>query len=198
VDIYVTNVAVANSVFTYTALSTILPPTFPGLPSSGSAITNFAVNPAQPLVLGAVSPNIVGNSAVLKFAQDITRPTNGTTKTLFWSYLFSVAQKGQTGAGNIGRYMGFLASSNLSEGWIGNAPVVGAAYTNWNAMFNAFGTATNKYFGHGVLNGAPEYLEPCDNSSGKAYATPPTTYSANYGAPYFMVGEYVFLPTNIV
>jgi hypothetical protein len=198
VDIYVTNAAVANSVFTYTALSTILPPTFPGLPSSGSAITNFAVNPAQPLVSGAVSPNIVGNSAVLKFVQDITRSTNGTTNTLFWSYLFSVAQKGQTGAGNIGRYMGFLASSNLNEGWIGNAPVAGAAYTNWNSMFNSFGTATNKNFGHGVFNGAPEYLEPCDNSSGKAYATPPTTYSATYGAPYFMVGEYVFMPTNVV
>jgi hypothetical protein len=198
VDIYVTNVAVANSVFTYTALSTILPPTFPGLPSSGNAITNFAVNPAQPLVSGAVSPNIVGNSAVLKFAQDITRPTNGTTKTLFVSYLFSVAQKGQTGAGNIGRYLGFLASSNLNEGWIGNAPVAGAAYTNWNALFNAFGTTTNKYFGHGVFNGGPEYIEPCDNSSGKAYTTPPTTFSVAFGAPCLIVGEYVFLPTNVV
>src|ERR1035441_9130777 len=161
VDIYVTNVAVANSVFTYTALSTILPSTFPGLPSIGNAITNFAVNPAQPLVSGAVSPNIVGNSAVLKFAQDITRPTNGT-KSLFVSYLFSIAQKGQTGTGNVGRYLGFLASSNLNEGWTGTGPVTGAAYTNWAALFNTYGTSSTspKYFGHGVFNGTPDYIEP--------------------------------------
>jgi hypothetical protein len=202
-DIDVTNMN-AGSPFTTTALSSILPTSFPGYPS-GSAITTFVVNPAQPLCSGNTitpsgtnSPNIVGNSAVLTFAQDITRPTDGTAKTLFWSYLFSVAQKGQTASGNIGRYLGFLASSNLNEGWIGNAPVAGAAYTNWSALFNTFGATTPKYFGHGVFNPGSEEIEPCDNSSGKDYTTPPTTFSVTLGAPNFIVGEYVFLPTTVV
>ena len=38
--------------------------------------------------------NIVGNCAVLKFANDITRPTSGS-KTLYVSYLLNLAQPGQ-------------------------------------------------------------------------------------------------------
>jgi hypothetical protein len=205
-DIYVTNYS-DSSVFTSDALSSILPAGFPGLPAAGSSINILCVNPAQLLVSNAVSPNIVGNSAVLKFAQDITRPTSGV-KTLFVSYLFSIAQKGQTGTGNVGRYLGFLASSNLNEGWLGTGPVPGAAYTNWAALFNTYGTSSTspKYFGHGVFNGAPEYIQPPDSSAGKNPSSTPTTFSVNYNQPYLIVGEFVFtangtatLPdTNIV
>ncbi len=183
-DIYVTNASSATSVFTETALSSVLPSTFPGFPASGSAITTFAVNPAQPLV----SPNIVGNSAVLTFSQDFSRPASGT-KTLYVSYLFSVAQKGQTGAGNVGRYLGFLAATNLVEG-----TGTSGAYQSWTNLFNTFGTSSTspKYFGHGAFNGAPEYIEPCDSSAGKNPATPPTTFSVSYNTPNFIVGEFVF------
>lgn len=208
VDIYVTNYS-AGSVFTHTALSSILPAGFPGFPAAGSSINIMAVNPAQPLAPGATlygsNPNIVGNSAVLHFAQDITRPTNGT-KTLFVSYLFSVAQKGQTGAGNVGRYLGFLAASNLNEGWTGSGPVPGAAYTNWASLFNTFGTSASspKYVGHGAFNGSPEYIEAPDSSAGKNPASPPSTFAVNYNQPYLIVGEFVLTTggaiadTNIV
>ena len=83
-----------TTVFTESALSALLPPTFPGYPASGGAITNLAENPAQPFIWNgtayAVNPNIVGNSAVLKFAQPIIRPASGT-KTVYVSYLLSVA-----------------------------------------------------------------------------------------------------------
>ncbi|HVM47347.1 MAG TPA: immunoglobulin domain-containing protein [Candidatus Acidoferrum sp.] len=179
-DINVTNYG-AGSMFTYTALSSILPAGFPGLPSPGGAITIFCVNPAQP---GAPA-GVVGNSAVLNFAQDISRPTSGT-KTLFFSYLFSVAQKGQTGSGNVGRYLGVVASTNTA--------LPNSFYTTWASFFNAFGTAgtSPKYFGHGVFNGSPDYIEPPDSSNGKNPATPPTTFSVSYNQPYFIVGEFVF------
>ena len=101
-----------STVFTYSALSSLLPSSFPGFPPSGGYITNMVENPAQPFIYngaGYFVTNIVGNSAVLKFAQDITRPTSGT-KTLFVSYLFNLAQQGQLGGGNNGRY---LASSRM-------------------------------------------------------------------------------------
>ena len=198
VDVYVTNYS-AGSVFTAAALGSILPNGFPGLPSAGNSINILCVNPAQPLVGGAASANIVGNSAVLKFAQDITRPTSGT-KTLFVSYLFSVAQKGQAGPNNVGRYLGFLASTNLVE--------PSASYTTWAQMFNTFGTTATspKNFGHGILAPSGIELEPPDSSAGKSPASGPTTFPLSFNTPYFIVGEFVFttsgttsLPdTNIV
>ena len=194
VDIYVTNYS-AGSVFTDTALGSILPPGFPGLPSAGSSINVLCVNPAQP----AANANIVGNSAVLTFAQDITRPTSGT-KTLYISYLWSVAQKGQSGPNNVGRYLGFLASTNLVE--------PSASYPTWSSLFNTFGTSATspKYFGHGVIGSGPENLEPYDSSAGKNPNPAPATFPLAYNTPYFIVGAFVFttsgttsLPdTNIV
>ena len=108
IDILVTNYLA--SPFTATALANLLPATFPGFPASGQAITMMAVNPAQPII----GTTIVGNSAVLIFANDVTRPASGT-KTLYLSYLFAVAQQGQLGTGNDGRYLAFLAASNLYE-----------------------------------------------------------------------------------
>src|ERR1035437_6702951 len=65
------------TIFTSSALSSLLPSTFPGFPAAGTSITNMVENPAQPVIWSgtnyAVSPNIVGNSAVLTFSQDITR-----------------------------------------------------------------------------------------------------------------------------
>ena len=55
---------------------------FPGYPAAGGAITNFVENPAQPLVNNAENSSTVGDKHVLRFSQDITRPTSGT-KTLF-------------------------------------------------------------------------------------------------------------------
>ncbi len=127
----------------------------------------------------------MGNSAVLIFANDITRPTSGT-KTLFWSYLFSVAQKGQAGPNNVGRYLAFVASTNLVE--------PSASYTTWASMFNTFGTSATspKNFGHGILGPSGIELEPPDTSAGKSPASAPATFPLNYNTPYFIVGEFVF------
>src|SRR6202012_5571219 len=101
--------------FTAPALTPLLPATFPGFPAAGQSITNVLINPAQPTLAGAANPNIIGNSAVLIFNQDITRPATGT-KTIYVSYLFSLAQQGQLGTGNDARYMNFVAASNTVEG----------------------------------------------------------------------------------
>ena len=132
-----------NNIFTSANLASLLPSTFPGFPASGG-IAPIVENPAQPWLwytnAAKFTPtNIVGNSAVLKFAQDITRPASGT-KTLFVSYLFNLAQAGQLGGGNNGRYLAFVASTNLVEGTNLGPTVV--AFTNFNAMFNNFGTST--------------------------------------------------------
>lgn len=209
------DIALINNpnIFTSTALSPLLPASFPGFPASG-AISTMAENPAQPLVYtitsttyttngGVITTNnnygfstlagIVGNSAVLNFSQDITRPASGT-KTVYVSYLLSVVQQGQAGAGNDGRYLAFLCKSNLVEG-AGTA----GAYQNWWQMFNTFGVATTYgvaapvYASHGLFShtaGTSTYYEPCDSSTGKS--TSSTTFSGNYGTPVFVVGAYQF------
>ena len=203
-DIDVTN----NSapIFNYTALSSILPASFPGLPSVGNSINIMVVNPAQ-----VANANTVGNSAVLHFAQDITRPTSGT-KTLYVSYLFDLAQQGQLGAGNNGRYFGFLASTNLNEGFTNNpaGPVTGAAYTNWGALFNTFNgnTAAGVHYpSHGLLNkSGGYYIGACDSAVGSPGAGlnwSSTPLTGTYGTPIFVVGAYVLnsgtsKDTNIV
>jgi hypothetical protein len=63
-----------TSIFTASALSSLLPATFPGFPQAGGAITNFVENPAQPLYNGNES-NLVGNSAVLQFSCLIFSPS---------------------------------------------------------------------------------------------------------------------------
>jgi len=193
-----------TSIFTSANVGTLLPTGFPGNPAAGQSITNFIENPAQPYIYtnGAhpgysVEGYVVGNSAVLTFAQDIVRPATGT-KTLYISYLFVDAQLGQTGTGNDGRYLGFLAQSNLVEG-IGTA----GYYANWDLLFNTFtnnppGAATvfPHYFGHGVLedNGTTLYLGPCDSSAGKAFGN--TGFTTAFNTPSFMVGAYVMVSTN--
>ena len=136
---------------------------------------------------------MIGNSAVLKFASDITRPTNGV-KTLYVSYLFSVAQQGALGGGNDGRYMAFLASSNLVEG-LGS----GGVYTNWTGMFNTYGSASNvaptttRFIGHGIIQqtaNASFYMGACDTAAGKEFVT--TALTNGFGAPAFVVGAYTF------
>ena len=201
-----------STIFTYSLVSGLLPSTFPGFPPSNGYITNMVENPAQPRVWnGSVYTvtNIMGNSAVLKFASDITRPISGT-KTLFVSYLFSLAQQGQMATGNNGRYLAFLASSNLSEGWTGTGPVAGAFYTNWGSMFNSFNIpgGTNRYPCHGLLSataGSTYYIGACDSSTGKNWSS--TANVGSYNTPIFVVGEYVLgsggtnssvMDTNIV
>lgn len=182
-----------NNIFTSANLASLLPSTFPGFPASGG-IAPIVENPAQPFLwytnAGKFSQtNIVGNSAVLKFAQDITRPTTGAPKTLFVSYLFNLAQAGQLGGGNNGRYLAFVASTNLVEGTNLGPSVV--AFTNWAAMFNSYGTSSNHYASHGLLadNGTTYYIGACDSSKGLNWATSPLT--GLYGSPIFVVGEYV-------
>jgi hypothetical protein len=130
---------------------------------------------------------IVGDSAVLQFSQDIPRPGSGV-KTVFVSYLFYTTQQGQMGAGNDGRYMGFLCQTNLVEGH-----GTSGAYQGWTNMFNAFGTVSPKYATYaGFLKtaGASYYLEPCD--AGKGLSTSTTTFYQNFGTPVFVVGAYQF------
>jgi len=161
-------------------------------------------NAAQPLIWNgtayAESGYIVGNSAVLKFASPVTRPTSGT-KTVYVSYLFNLAQVGQLGTGNNGRYLAFLASTNLNEGWTNTyssppgppGPVTGAAYTNWAALFNTYNGATATgvhYPSHGLLaRTGGYYIGGCDSSAGKNWST--TLLTGTYGTPIFVVGAYV-------
>lgn len=179
-DVLVTNNS--SSPFTATALSSLLPTTFPGYPAS--AITVTAVNPSQP---GAAA-NTVGNSAVLVFASDFTRPTSGT-KTLYMSYLVSFAQKGQLGAGNDGRYLALLASSNCVE--------PSSAYPYWGNLFNTFG-GSPRYAAHGLLDvsATSAYIAPCDCTAGKDFSTSifqaPLGANSPSGAPVFVVGRYTF------
>jgi hypothetical protein len=203
VDIGVINDSTAT-IFPASALSSLLPATFPGYPA-GPAITTMAENPAQPLIYdiisystnsGVITTNygfkaesyIVGNSAVLNFSQDITRPTNGTT-TVYVSYLLSVAQQGQLGAGNDGRYMAFLCQSNLVLG-------IGTASTNyqyWAQMFNKFGAGAPNYGSHGLLQKTANstfYIGACDSSAGKSMASSPVYPS--FHTPVFVVGAYQF------
>ena len=140
---------------------------------------------------------------MLRFASDFSRPTNGL-KTLYVSYLFYVAQQGQLGTGNNGRYLSFLASSNLVEG-----PGSGGAFTNWSSMFNVFSTNptnTVHYASHGLLQDVAQtsaYIGAVNSSAGadmhaaytgtNAYVileTPPTIPLNN--TPVFVVGAYVF------
>ncbi len=182
-DVQVTNNSA--SVFTATALSSILPSGFPGLPATG-AIQYCALVPTN------ANANILGNSAVLEFSQDILRPANGV-ETIYVSYLLNITAVGITGSGNNGRYCCFLASSNLVEPASG-----GAAYQTWNSMFNTFGTGADPtYVAYGVKTGSPaisggDDLLP-DDSSG---ANSPATGLANVGAVYntanFVVGCFTF------
>jgi len=180
------------TIFPESALSSLLPSTFPGYPASGGAITNFAENPAQPLIWNgtafAQSPNIVGNSAVLKFSQPITRPTSGT-RTVYVSYLLSVVQQGALGSGNDGRYMAFLSQTNLVEG-TGS----GGAYTTWASLFNTYNGATAAgvhYASHGLLlqNTTSFYIGACDSAAGKTFST--TSFTSPFNSPHFVVGAYL-------
>ncbi len=191
-----------SNIFTSANLSSLLPATFPGFPGAGQAITNMVENPAQPLVWNGstyAASNYCGNSAVLKFAQDIARPASGT-KTIYVSYLLAMAQQGQLATGNDGRYMAFLASTNLAEG---TSP--GSAYTTWSAMFNTFngGTAAGvHYAGQGIIAGGSGFeIGPCDSANGKTFAATPLTSAFN-NTPNFVVGAYILntsgKDTNIV
>jgi hypothetical protein len=199
-----------GNIFTPANLASLLPSTFPGFPAS-AGIAPIVENPAQPLLWFTnaakfTATNIVGNSAVLKFAQPVARPTSGT-KTVYVSYLFDVAQLGQLGTGNNGRYLAFLASTNLVEGT--NTPG-GVAYTNWGALFNTFNgsTATGVHYpSHGLIEKSASvyYIGACDSTKGSNWST--TALSGTFGAPVFVVGAYVLnsgavsgtsMDTNIV
>jgi fibronectin type 3 domain-containing protein len=104
------------------------------------------------------------------------------------SYLLSVAQQGQSGGGNNGRYLGFLAASNLVEG-AGS----GGAYTTWASFFNTYSTVAPHSVQHGTLSktaGTSYYIGPCDSSAGRLWTSTP--FYANYNAPSFVVGAYQF------
>lgn len=179
---------VSNSaIFTVSAVSSLLPTTFPGYPT-GSAITNFVENPAQPLLWAGTSfvnsNSIVGNSPVLRLSQDIPRPANGSA-TIYVSYLLSIAQQGQLGSGNDGRYLAFLSQSNLTAG-IGTT----GTYSNWFEMFNTFNTSV-RCPGHGIIQktaNSSYYIGPCDESAGKDFTT--SLWSGSFGSPIFVVGAY--------
>lgn len=180
IDVLVTNNS--STPFTQAALASLLPSTFPGFPAS--SISVMAVNPSQP---GAAA-NTVGNSAVLVLANDFTRPASGT-KTLYISYLISFAQKGQLGTGNDGRYLAFLASSNIVE--------PASPYSYWGNLFNTFG-GSPRYVSHGLfdISTTSAYIAPCDCSAGKEFSsslyTAPLGNNSPSGAPIFVVGAYTF------
>ncbi|HEY3913429.1 MAG TPA: immunoglobulin domain-containing protein, partial [Verrucomicrobiae bacterium] len=172
-DILVTN---DPNLFTYNAVTAILPANFPGVPIPGQSITNILMNPAQP----AQTVNIIGNSAVLIFNQDITRPASGT-KTFYISYLWSLAQKGQLGTGNDARYLAFVAQSNTVEG--ANTGV----YTNWHSMLDTL-PGTCNHASHSVIQDASTtfYNVATDNSTGKEFTSTP--FSSSYNNVQFIVG----------
>jgi hypothetical protein len=180
-DVQVTNLS--TSVFTSSALSTLLPSGFPG---AGSTINLCAYIPQNTLNTN----NSVGNTPVLNFAQDIVRPTSGT-KTIFVSFLLDITAAGQTGGGNNGRYCAFLASSNLVEG-----TGTSGFYTTWLSMFNSYSTSKGPtYVSYGVksgFTGGGDWLLASDSAGGNI----PATEVAGIGTPYntaaFVVGAFVF------
>ena len=126
-DVLVTNNPA--TVFTSGNLAAVLPSGFPGA-SGGINITAYV-----PQNTGSGTS---GNSAVLKFAQDIPRPASGM-KTIYVSYLLDVTGNFNAATGgNAGRYAGFLSQTNIFEG-TGS----GGAYATWTPMFNTFGTSPN-------------------------------------------------------
>ena len=172
------------TVFTTTALASLLPSGFPGVWGTNIQISAFI--PTNP-----PSVNYVGNSAVLRFAQDIPRPTSGI-KTIFVSYLMDITGVGATGAGNNGRYCGFLASNNLVEG-VGTT----GAYQTWASLFNTFGTSpggvTYVSYGLKTISGG-DYVGPSDSSGGNNGSV--STLHTPYNTAAFVVGAYVFYPTG--
>jgi hypothetical protein len=183
VDILVTN---NPGLFSATAIGTLplLPTTFPGYPAAGQSITNMLENPAQPFVNGAASANIIGNSAVLTFTQDFTRPATGTV-TVYMSYLWSLAMAGQLGGGNDARYLNFVAATNTVEG-----KGTSGFYQTWTSMLDTLpGTCT--YGANSVIAGGSGYYNvACDNSTGKEFTTTP--FTAAFGQVQFIVTAYTF------
>jgi hypothetical protein len=169
------------TVFTSANLATILPANFPG---AGSDINITAYIPQN------AGANTAGNSAVLKFAQDIPRPTNGVT-TVYMSYLLNCPIKGTTvGAGNVGRYVGCLAATNTYEG-TGS----GGAYPTWASLFNTFGTTT--YVSYGMKTGSPTITSgndilASDSFSGNSPGTGNAGVGVVYNTPNFVVGCFTF------
>src|SRR6185312_11274451 len=106
----------------------------------------------------------------------------------------AVSQKGQLGAGNDGRYLAFLSSSNLNEGFVSGSPVPGAAYTNFFSFFNTFsgGTAGGvHYASHGLIaGGSGAFIGPCDSAAGKQFTSSSFSTAFN-NTPNFIVGAYV-------
>ena len=173
-----------GSVFTATNLATILPPGFPG------ADGDIDMNVYVPTNSGA---NTAGNSAVLKFAPDIPRPTNGFT-TIYVSYLMDCTSKGTTvGSGNVGRYAGFLSETNVYEG-TGS----GGAYTTWASLFNTYSATGPNYVSYGqkinspAITGGGNDILAADSSA----ANSPSSGNAGVGVVYntanFVVGCFRF------
>jgi hypothetical protein len=183
-DVVVTNNSA--TAFTGSALATLLPSGFPGV---GSDIRITAFIPTN-----AFSTNYVGNSAVLKFSQDITRPTNGI-KTIYVSYLLDITLQAGTGSGNNGRYCGFLASTNLYEG-----PGTTGYYQTWASLFNTFGTSASspKYVSYGLKVSSPTIpgggvdILPDDSSAGNSPSTGLVNVGTTYNTAAFVVGEFTF------
>ena len=180
-DVMVTNNSA--TVFTSGNLAAILPSGFPG---AGGDINITAFVPQNQ---GA---NHAGNSAVLQFAQDIPRPTNGV-ETIYVSYLLDVTGNfsGATG-GNSGRYAGFLSQTNLYEG-TGS----GGAYGTWTAMFNTFNSSIT-YVSYGEKTNTPavgggqgDNIEPSDSSNGGG-GPGASGIKAIYNTANFVVGCFAF------
>lgn len=192
-DIQVTNYTAAP--FTTTAMASLLPAGFPGANNNITLCAFLPYNTAN-------TNNSIGNSAVLQFAQDITRPASGV-KTLFVSYMLDVASKGSEGTGNNGRYCLFLESSNLVEG-----TGTSGFYTTPELLFNTFSTTSGpKYVSYGVKSGftpTGDYLFASDSSGGNNGSTQTAGLGDAYGTAAFVVGAYVFTPggsvkdTNII
>jgi hypothetical protein len=175
-DVLVTNNAA--TVFTTTWLGANLPSGFPG---AGQPVQITAFIPTN-----STDGNHVGNSAVLSFAQDITRPTSGT-KTIFVSYLMNVVNNGNMGSGNNGRYAVFLASTNLVEG-----TGTSGAYQTWASLFNQFTAPTPNYVSYGFKTDGSSayYVGPSDSSGGNNGSVSSLHTTDNTAA--FVVAAYVF------
>jgi autotransporter-associated beta strand protein len=180
-DVQVTNNPA--TIFTAANLAAILPAGFPGA-GGDMNITAFI-----PQNTGSGSS---GNSAVLKFAQDIPRPTSGV-QTIYVSYLLDVTGNINKATGsNAGRYAGFLSQTNILEG-----AGTGGAYPEWTSLFNSFGASPN-YVAYGektnspAVAGAPgDNIVPADSSNGSGGTGAPGI-KAIYNAANFVVGCFTF------
>ena len=190
VDVTVTNMTSGNP-FTATAVSAHVPGGFPG---TSAAISQFAYLPSCTNKANT-NGSAVGNSAVLQLSRGLVR--NNTTQTIYFSYLLDIV--GEAGAtGEVGRFSGFLASTNVSE--------PSTSYSTWQSFFLSFldkDSGAPPYISYEIHTDGGNSYSDSDSYSSNEPANPygppanaTTETVIKYGAVNFVVGYYIMQPVG--